>query len=227
MPVAAGISAGASVIGGLGSAWLQSNAAKNAANTYSAFGKQALDQQLAMFNTAKGALSPFITSGTNLLPTLSSLLTPGASQTDTLKNLPGFQFQSEWGGLSASNALAARGLGGSTGPLSKAISDYNQGLAGTSFNNLVQQILGGVNVGTTAAGALAGNATQTGAAMGSTLSNIGQAQAQGITGSAGAWGSGLTGAAGGIGNAALLSALIKPGSSSSIYGPAVDPWPSA
>ena len=213
MPIAAGITA----VGGLAGAFLQSNAAKSAANTYAQTAQQGIDAQKAMFAQAQGALSPYYTAGAGALPTLKSLLTPGASMTDTLSALPGFKFASEWGTRAATNQLAAEGLGGSTGPLAKAISDYNSGLASTYWGNLVGNLQNFVNTGATSASALAGNATQTGQGISNTLSGIGQALAQGTTGSAGA----LAGGIGSLGNAAMLYALgskIGVNSGSSIYG---------
>ena len=211
MPVGAGISAA----GALGAAWLQSSAAKSAAGTYADFGKQALALQQQMFGEAKGALSPYYTAGASALSTLKALLTPGASMTDTLSQLPGFKFASEWGTRAATNQLAAQGLGGSTGPLAKAISDYNSGLAQTYWGQDVGALQNFVNTGETAAGALAGAAGQAGSSMGSTLSGIGQALAQGTTGSANAW----AGALGGLGNVALLGSLLGKGSSPSVSVP--------
>ena len=204
MPVGAAIGAAGS-LGAAGIGYLGSQAA---AKAQTGLGQQALSQQLGMFNTAQGALQPYISAGQNALPTLQSLLTPGPSQTATLSQLPGFQFQSQWGGLAATNALAARGLGGSSGPLAMAISNYNQGLAGTSFNSLAGLIQNYANMGSGAAGALGGIASATGGQAGGTLTGIGQAQAQGILGGANAAAAGLTGATGAGSNAYLLSTLL-------------------
>lgn len=212
MPVGASIGA----VGSLGAAGLGFLGSSAASKAQTSLGQQSLAQQQQMFNTAQGALKPYIDSGSSALPTLQKLLTPGASMTDTLSQLPGFKFQSEWGNMSASNALAARGLGGSTGPLAKAISDYNSGLASTSYSNLVGQEQNFVNMGSGAAGALAGQATQTGANMGNTLTGIGQAQAQGALGQANAIGGGIAGAAGAAGNAYLLNNVL--GGQGGFYG---------
>lgn len=174
------------------------------------------------FKTAQGGLNPFITAGQNVLPTLQSLLTPGQSQTDTLSKLPGFQFQSQYGTMATTNALAARGLGGSTGPLARGISDYNQGLAGTSFGSLVNALQSYSNMGTSAAGALAsaagtaggnvGNLTaNTNNTIGNTYGQIGSANASGILGSSNALQGGLQGSANSTVNALLFSKLLNQG----------------
>lgn len=217
MPVAASIGAA----GSLASAGLGVYGSLSASKAQTSLGQQALAQQEQMFQIAQGALNPFIQAGQGVLPTLKSLLTPGPSQTATLESLPGFQFQSQYGNLAATNALAARGLGGSSGPLATAISNYNQGLAGTSFSNLAGLLQNYANMGSGAAGSLAGTATQTGQNIAGTLTGIGQAQAQGILGATNALSGGIAGA----GNSFSLSAIINAlqanganGGASSIYG---------
>jgi hypothetical protein len=205
MPVGAAIGAAGS-LGAAGIGYLGSQAASKA---QTGLGQQALSQQLGMFNTAQQGLQPYISAGQSVLPTLQNLLTPGPSQTQTLSQLPGFQFQSQWGNLATTNALAARGLGGSSGPLAMAISNYNQGLAGTAFSGLTGMLQNYASMGSGAASSLGGIASQTGAQAGGTLTGIGQAQAQGILGGTNALASGLTGTANAGSNAYLLSALLQ------------------
>jgi hypothetical protein len=104
------------------------------------------------------------------------------------------------------------------------VSNYNQGLAGTSFNNLVSQLQGFANTGASSAGALGGLAVQSGNAQAQTLGNIGTAQASGTLGSANALAGGLTGTAnavsGGATNALTLPILMSQLQSqgASVYG---------
>jgi len=214
MPVGGAIAGAVGAAGALGSAFIGSSASKSAAAQQASALSQGLQQQQQMFTTAQGALSPYYTAGQGVLPTLQKLLTPGADQTATLSQLPGFQFQSNWGTMAAKNNLAAMGLGGSGGPLSKAISDYNQGLAGTSFSNLIAQLQGFANTGETAAGALSTAAINSGNAQAGTLGSIGAAQGAGTLGSANALSGGLTGAA----NAATLPFLLSQMQGGGIYG---------
>lgn len=237
MPIGAAIGA----VGAIGSAGIGALSASNAsaaqvAAQNAALTSQntnfnsALDFQKSAFGTATNALSPYSTAGTSVLPTLQSLLTPGASQTQALSQLPGFQFQSQYGTMATTNALAARGLGGSTGPLVQGISQYNQGLAGTSFSNLVSQLQAYANMGSGAASSLAsaagtagsnvGNLTSnTNNTIGTTESNIGNSTAAGILGTGNALSGGLTGATSSATNALLLSKLLpSAGGSSGIYG---------
>jgi len=222
MGIGALIGGGVSALGSGIGALFQSGASKQASSQQLQAQQEALMTETSMFNTAQSALNPYFTAGNSVLPTLQKLLTPGADQTSTLSQLPGFQFQSKWGNLAATNQLAAQGLGGSAGPLGMALSNYNQGLAGTAFNNLVNQEQGFANMGAGAAGALASTAQGFSGQMGNTITAMGNSQAAGTLGSANALAGGLTGGASSIGNALLLSQLMNNGGSgnntASIYG---------
>ena len=203
---AGALSAGAGIFGSLTAA----NTQKNALNA-------ALTQQQQQFGIAQQALNPYIQAGQGALPTLTSLLTPGPSQTATLSQLPGFQFQSQWGNLAATNALAARGLGGSAGPIGTALSQYNQGLAGTYWQNEVNPLLQYAQLGSNAASSLAGNAVTAGGQFGQTSAAIGNAGASGILGATNAVGTG----ANSIASAALLSQFLgnqNQNANAGIYG---------
>jgi hypothetical protein len=169
-----------------------------------------------MFGVATNALNPYINAGQSVLPTLQALENPGTSA-KTLSTLPGFQFQSQYGNLQATNQLAAEGLGGSAGPVGKALSDYNQGLAGTYYQNYTNSLQNYANMGESAGGALAGQATAAGSNIASSTQAQGNALAAGTLGSGNALSGGLTGAAGAATNALLLSKLFG-SSSSGLYG---------
>ena len=205
--------AAAAAIGGvatLGGALISSNAAKSAANQQQQGTQAAIAEQDKMFNTAQSALSPYYTAPAGAQSTLQSLLNPGTAQS-TLESLPGFQFQSQWGDLATTNQLAAEGLGGSSGPLGKALSDYNSGLASTYYTNYANTLQQSVNSGLGAASALAGNATSTGQAIGQTQQAGANAAAAGTLGSANAISGGLSGAGNSLSTALLLSSLNNGG----------------
>lgn len=214
MPIGAVISGAASI----GGALIGSSASSKASAQQVAAQREALAQQKEMFGVAKGALSPYYTAGTGVLPTLQALITPGTSAA-TLATMPGFKFQSEYGTNAAMNALAARGLVGSPGPLSRAVSDYNTGLAGTYWKDAVNALQGFAGMGSSAASALGGVAGNFSAQIGQTMGNIGNAQAAGTLGSANALAGGLTGGANSVTNAMLMNRLLPgAGGSGSIYG---------
>lgn len=206
----AGAVMGAGALGAVasgGSGLLQANAANTASQQQATQATNALNQQKQMFGVAQNALNPYINAGSTALPTLQALLTPGTSA-DELAQMPGFKFQSDYGTMAAENALSAQGLGGSTGPVAKAVSDYNNGLAGTYYNNTINNLMGFAGLGANAGSALAGNAINSGNAMATTYGNLGSAQAAGTLGSANALAGGINGIAGSGSNALLLNALL-------------------
>lgn len=219
MPTTALIASGIGAAGSIGSALIGSNASQNASNQQVAMQQQALAQQKQMFGTAQNALQPFVNAGQSVLPTLQGLITPGPNQNALLSQTPGFQFGSQYGTMSATNALAARGQGMSAGPLATAISQYNNGLASSTWGTTVNALQNYAGLGSNAAGALATGAINSGNSQAGTLGNIGTAQAAGTLGSANALSGGLTGAAGSASNALLYNQLFGSGSGGGgIYG---------
>lgn len=227
--------------GAIGAAGIGAYSASKAADTAAAGGANALATQKGMFMTAQNYLNPFITSGTNVYPTLQNeasggsgtfggtlqdLLTPGKSA-QVLSTMPGFQFASQYGTMAATNALAARGLGGSSGPVARGISDYTTGLAGQQYFNTVNALqnaysgrvgaLTGIfNTGANAAGNLAGGAISSGNAMAGTQTGIGNALASGVAGVGNAVSGGLTGGANALATNALLAKYA--GGGGGLYG---------
>jgi len=231
------IAGGIGAAGSIGSALIGSSASKDASNAQVAAQQRALSQQQALFDrglgqqskyfqTAQNTLSPFISAGQRVMPTLEGLITPGPNQNALLAQTPGFQFRSQYGTMAATNALASRGLGASAGPLATAISGYNQGLAQDTWQSVVSALQNYAGIGANAAGTLgniagsAGNAdigaaVNEGQIQGNTLSGIGQSQAQGILGQGNALAGGLTGTTNALSSAALLSGF---GGSGGLYG---------
>lgn len=189
---------------------------KSAADAQVAAQQQAMALQREMFGKAENALSPFINMGQggieNLLnwynpnagsgsplEALMKLTMPGADMSDTLAQTPGYQFAENRGLKAVDNALAKRGLAGSGGAVSKGAADFVTGLAGNTWQNVVNALSGTLTSGGNAlanivgqgagsAQALAGNALGAGQGMANTASNIGNAQAGGIMGQANALG---------------------------------------
>lgn len=201
MPIGAAVgiaglaSAGASIYGSTTAASEQEKAQKNA-----------LSQQQSMFNVASNALSPFITAGQGAVSTLSGLTNPGTAAS-VIQTLPGFQFTQKYGTMATQGALASQGLGGSTGPLAQALSQYNTGLANSYWGSAVNALQGVANTGANAGSALAGQAVQSGSNQAGNIVGAGNAAAAGTLGTTNAIGSG----AGSLGNAYLLSSLLGGG----------------
>ncbi len=151
MPVGAIIGAGALSAGG------QIWGAMNAGDAQRDASAGAIAAMREMFAEAKNLNKPFIDAGKDAWSLLAPLLGMGdsAAQTDAygnpvksgygaltnpftptqewLENTPGFKFQQKVGTDAALNSGAARGLGDSPATL-KAISDYNTGLASTTWD---------------------------------------------------------------------------------------------
>jgi hypothetical protein len=221
MGLAAGL-VGSAAIGGvssLGSGLLQSGAAQSAAQEQGQAALNNLNFQTNLLGINRDNLQPFVSQGTEAGSTLSSLLTPGASQTSTLEQLPGFQFASKWGTKSTQNALSAEGLGGSTGPLAQGISNFNNGLASTDFSQFAGLLQNQENSGINAAEGITGATNAAAAQGGSALTNAGNAAASGTLGSANALSSALGSTGSSASNALLLSQLLGNSSGSSgIFG---------
>ena len=237
--VAAAVIGGAALSAGAG-IW----GANKAADAQSAAADKSIANQQQMYASNKNTLSPFInagaggvsqlqdwlstsggSSGSNPLSALLKLVTPGADQSATLAQTPGYQFSAGQGTRAALNALAARGLGGSPGAIAKGVSNYNQGLAGTTFQDAVRNLLstfqtGGnafqnlVNTGAGAAGNLAGVGSGTANQISGAITGAGNAQAAG----ANATGAAIGGFGGSATTAALLQQLRGGNGDGGIYG---------
>ena len=202
MPVAATIGAVGSVAaGGLG-LFGSLTASSQQANAL----KQAQTLQEQMFAQSQGALQPYYTSGAAVAPTLQSLLTPGANQTQTLSQLPGFQFAQDWGQKAVQNLGTTTGLGGNT---LTAGANFATGLAQQGFSSLVNPLLQMYQTGAGAASSLGGTAASFGQTIGNTTAGIGQAQAAGTLGATNALGGAATGAANSYLSTALFSRLLN------------------
>ena len=215
------VGAGASIYGANKAADAQTNAAN-----------QATQAQLGMFNTAKDQLQPFIDTGKNTLPQLTAwndssnpnspisqllkLVTPGPDQNAALAQTPGYQFSLQQGQKAVTSGLAARGLAGPGGALAKGGANFAEGLAGNTWQSVVNALLGTyqgggnalqniANTGAGSAGTLTGAATQTGGQIGSNMIGAGNAQAGAAIGTANAIGSG----ANSVSSATLLSQLLN------------------
>lgn len=251
-------------VAALAGAGISAYGATTAANDQVKAQQAAITAQQQMFNTTQANLQPFIQAGSGAIPQLQSyinnpnstlnqaaglnntndpnsalsqllkLTTPGASQTSTLQNTPGFQFASQYGTLATENAQAAQGAGGPGGNMATAISNYNNGLASTQWQNIVSALQGTLNSGTSnllsaygaganpleslvgtganAAAGLASNATATGQGIASSTTGIGNAQAGAATSIGNSVGGAVSGIGTNLSNQNILSMLSGNGS---------------
>jgi len=146
-------------------------------------------------------LAPYSNFGQQLQPTLSSLLTPGPSQTETLSKLPGFQFARDLAGYGIAAGAGKTGISGSTavagGNLESALaSEYFK----TYTDPLVQLYGTGAGAGQTAAT----SAADINQSTAGNLAQLAVGQGRNLAGAA-------TGVAGNLSNALLIKALTGGG----------------
>jgi hypothetical protein len=160
------------------------SATTSASNAAIAQQQSALQQQAALS-------TPYRALGEGAIPTLQSLITPGPSQTATLRQLPGYQFAQEQGTTATENAASAMGLALSGNTL-QGLSKFNQGLADTTFQQQVGNLENVVGLGQAAAagqaaniGNAASNISNTLIGQGQTLAGIDANVAAGLTKAAG------------------------------------------
>lgn len=207
MPAGAAI-LGSSLIGAGAQMW----GAQRGANAITGAANQTDNRLRWFFKVAQDALSPYYTAGKSAIPTLKSLLTPGPSQTDTLSQIPGFQFIQDWGQKAVQAQGARMGYGGN---VLKAGSDFATGTAQSqAFFPLINALQSFMNTGAGAAGQLGGVASNFGNTTANTLMSAGTAQA----GSAISQGNTLASLFGNIGNMSLLDRLTG-GQILGMYGP--------
>jgi hypothetical protein len=131
--------------------------------------------------------------------TLKNLLTPGANMTNTLSQIPGFQFLQDWGQKGISAQATTRGLGGNAlaAGAQFATGTAQQGF-GTIVNALQSLLSGGTGLANVGAGVLGtganvlgtggnvlGNLTGTGANLLSGLTGTGAGTLSNILGTGG------------------------------------------
>jgi hypothetical protein len=160
----------------------------------------ALQPFLQNFNTAQGG----VTQLGNLLGLNGSAGSQSALQ--TLQNTPGYQFQLQQGNNAINAAAAANGTLNSGNQLT-ALSNYNQGLANTTYNNYVSQLQPYLNQSNTAASGIGNVYTGLGSGLNSNQLAQGNAALGVDTGIGQAWanaenaaGNGASNLFGGIGS---------------------------
>ena len=228
MPIAAGVA----VVGAaatLGAGYMNSQAAKKAADTQSKAAQNIANQQIQV---NQQAFSPWMGQGQQAYQTLGQLYGVGGAgpngQTGMTQeginqgwsqflNTPAYQFAVQQGNLGLDRTAASKGLLLSGGQLKDAM-QFNQGLGAQQVGNYTNVLQSMSDLGLRASAGYAGQFNQ----AANTMMGGANAQAAGTIGSANAWSQGLTGA----GNN-LLSAygLSKFGSNSTTnYNPSSYQW---
>lgn len=140
-----------------------------------------INQGIGALNTNyTAALQPYLQNYTNAnagvtqLGNVLGLNGPNgnAQALQTLQATPGFAFQ-ERQGDAAINAQAAATGQNASGNQALALSNYNQGLAGTTYNNYVSQLQPYLQASNAAAGGIAGVDTGLGSQLAGQYGNLG------------------------------------------------------
>jgi hypothetical protein len=234
-------------VAGVAGAAISAGAAGSAADEQANAARNAQNISEGEFNTINAQESPFLQSGTGSLGQLNYLMgvgTPGTLggtntpptaasstggaygsllqpfNTSNFQQLsPAYNFQQQQGMQGVLNSDAA-GQGSMSGSALKDLTNYNQGLANTSFNNAFNQyqtqqgnifsrLSGIANLGQSAASQQAQSGTALAGQAAQSATNIGTAQAGGTVGAANAISGGLSSAA--------LPWLMNGGGSGSAY----------
>jgi len=227
--------AGGSILSGLGGmfgAGKQASAASQAGQQSALWQLLGIQNAQNMFGQAQQALSPYTTAGSKSLGLLMNYLQGTDAQTagvgggganllstfqptqSQLENTPGYKFSLSQGTQAAQNAMAGKTLGASGNAIKSGV-DYATGLAGTTFQQQLQNymnqnlqaynmLMGPSQVGSTAANTLAGNATQLGQGMMGAFGGVGNTIGGATMGAGNALSGGIQSLASGVGQAAML-----------------------
>ena len=216
--VGAAVSATGSIIGGS----MAADATEEAAQKQVEAQQEALAQQERL-------TAPYRGLGESAIPSYQALLGIGPQGqrlspqqiTQQLTQMPGYQFQLSQGLDATKRQAAAMGLGLSGNTL-QALNKYGQGLASTSYQTQLENLLNPIKVGQASASNQAAAASQTGA----NLSNIYGAQGQNQANIALGTVQGVTNAIGGAANNLVtlntLQGLTDTGAMGAAYRPQVN-----
>lgn len=218
---AALIVGGIGAAGAIGSSLIQSGAQNKAANT-----------QEGMFNTITGQEQPFLQGGYGAETGLNQLLgtapgsfngTPNGYLTQQfspkdLQNYPGYQFQLQQGDQAIQNSAAAS-TGAVSGPALKSLVNYNQGLAGTTYNNAFNQFQTQQTNIFNRLNSIAGLGQNAAGNLGNAGTSLGTGIAQAQAAAGGSLAGGVVGATNSIGNGVLLNGLMNGGATGGINDP--------
>jgi hypothetical protein len=199
-----------SLLGNLGSSWLGSNAAKDAADAQIKAGQEANALAKYIYDTSRADQAPYRQAGADALTGIKGLLANPSSIT----SMPDYQFQLNQGTKALQNSAAARGMTYS-GAQGKALQQFGNDYAGTKLNESYNRLASLAGIGqqaTNASGLLGANYANN---VGQTMQGIGNARGAGTIGSANAWGQGIGNVLNGMNEQSLIDAWLK----SKIGGP--------
>ena len=208
----------------------QASAAQDAANGVNAqYQQNRTDQQ------------PYMSAGSNAINTVNSDLQNGTGfakqfSMNDFTNNPAYQFQLQQGQNAVNSSAAATG-GSLNGGTLKALQQYSQGLANTTYgdaynrylsssNQSYNQLMGVANLGENATSTLGNQGIQSANSAGNFLTQKGNAQAAGTIGVGNAINSGLgaIGSLPGVYNQALATQSAKSSYGTGLAGESSNPY---
>lgn len=196
----------------LGSGFLQSGAARDAASTQAEAAKYAADLQNQQFQQTQQNQKPWLEAGQAALPQLSQMASSPVNFTkqDFLNNMdPGYQFNLEQGQQALERSAAARG-GLMSGGILKDLSSYSQGVASNEYSNAYNRFMNNQNTQFNRLASMAGIGQNALGAINSAGMNMANNVGNIMTGSANAQGAAQI-AQGGIAGNTLSGLASLPG----------------
>lgn len=214
--LAAGISAGASLLNGIVGGKSSSKAAKQQL----ALQQQALNQQNAQYQQSRQDFMPFLTAGTGALGQTQDLLglngtDPQSAAIAALKASPGFTALYDTGADTIlQNAAATGGLRG--GNTQNSLAQFGSGLLAQVIQQQLGNLGGLVNIGSGSAGQLGSLGANNSAAVTQILGQMGATKANNTLAQGAVFGNTVNGITGSLGNylgGRSISGLSNMGSS--------------
>lgn len=212
-----GAVAGATLVSG----YMQSNAAKDAAETQANAAGHAADLQMQQYDQNVERMKPYTEVGTQALTPLKNFLgigdatdpatygqlTKSFTPADFMANVdPGYQWRKDQGQQALQNSQAATS-GVLSGAALKDLLKYNQDMASTEYGNafnryqtqqgnIFARLANLATLGQNAAAGVGAQGTQAAAQAGQAMMSGAQASAAGTVGAANAWSNALSNTAG-------------------------------
>jgi len=208
IPVAAGIGA----VGSIASAAIGGSAAKSAAKTQKEAAEEAMGISKQMYDTTRTDLMPYQQVGQGAMAGYQNLLGTGpagpAGMNAALAATPGYQFALEQGLQATQSGFASKGLAQS-GPALKGAAQYAEGLAGTTYQNVLGNYYNALGIGESAAAQTGQFGAQSANTQAQAATAAGAASAAGTVGAANATIQGINGLTSSISNALLTPAMFS------------------
>lgn len=188
---------------GLGSAFLNANAARTASGQQVDAAHEANTLLAGIYDQGRKDLEPYRTAGNDALGRIKDLLTPG-KQLDTAMLDPGYNFRQGQGETAVNRAAAARGRFDSPRTI-KDLLRFNQDYATGEFSNVFNRNAGVANMGQAAAAGTVNAGQNFATQAAGNITGAGNASAAGTVGATNAF----TGAASNFLNNYLSSNLLR------------------